>query len=970
MEALYGLSMTVAAGSLVARDTELAVLDRMLDRVAQRKAAIVAVVGEPGIGKTRLLAELAAHAEERRFLVLEGSAAEFESDLPYGIVLDAVDDYLATVSPTLLRRLAPIHLSELGRVFPTLGEKTLERSPALRDERYLLHFAVRALLEQLSSARPLVLVLDDLHWADPSSIELLSYVFRHPPLGRVLIAFAVRPAQIPERLGALLAATSDAVERIELMPLSREEIDELLGPEVDAEARADIYRESEGVPFYLEQLVRARSKHHPGTQLTVAGIPPPVVAALAEELRGIPSEAARFLEAAAVAGDPFDLEIAGRTAGIGPADVLASLDGLLAADLIRSTDVPRRFRFRHPIVRRAVYESIPPGRRLDLHSAAATALKAAGASRAARAPHVVQAGLPGDAVAIDLLVAAAHEVAPRAPATAAVWLEAAQRLLPSDATERRWIEILIPAAETRASAGDLEGSRTAWREALARVGGGDGDARARIIAGLAPVERMLGHRSEVAALLEEMLAQAAPGSLEVATLEVEAAADAFYASDRERLFEYARRALGSAQAVENRPLSASAAALLAIGELAAGDSSAAEAHAADARSLVNALADSELAVRLDALYYLGRAESYLDQHDEAVRHVERGAALLRTAEQGHWLVPMLSFLGPALVAVGRIADGITLASEASEAARLTANPQLLTWALNGQSAVATAAGDATIAIRAGEEAVTTAAGSEQGRMVELVAMALARTRIEFGDYERGIHELLEAGGGPDFPHLRSLRGQNYQALVAAELGLGRVAEASAWAARGESVEDVQWRSAQARSRSTRAAVALAEGRALEAVESAAAAAESFGELGLRVEAARARTLLGRALAGTGERERAVHELEQAERELAEYGAVRYRDEARRELRRLGRRVPRRGRPGSAVTGVDALSGREREVADLVAEGRTNREIASTLFLSEKTVETHLSRIFAKLGVHSRAAVASEIAQSGVRSKSR
>lgn len=967
MEAVYRLSMAVVAGSLVARDTELAVLDRMLDRAAKGKAAIVAVVGEPGIGKTRLLAELASGAEERRFLVLEGSAAEFESDLPYGIVLDAVDDYLAAVSPTLLRRLAPAHLSELGRIFPSLDEQGLEQNPVLRDDRYRLHFAVRALLEQLSSARPLALVLDDLHWADPSSIELLSYVFRHPPLGRVLIAFAVRPAQTSERLDTLLAATKDAVERIELMPLSREEVDELLGSELDAEARADLYRESEGVPFYVEQLVRARSKHHRATQLTVAGIPAPVVAALAGELRGIPSAAARFLEAAAVAGDPFDLDVAGRTTGIASADVLASLDDLLAADLIRSTDVPRRFRFRHPIVRRAVYESIPSGRRLDLHAGAATALKAAGASQAARAPHVVQAGLPGDDAAIDLLAAAAHDVAPRAPATAAVWLEAALRLLPSDATDERWIEILIPAAETRASAGDLEGSRAAWREALARVGGGDGDSRARIIAALTPIERMLGRRSEIVTLLEALLAQAAPGSPETGALEIEAAADAFYAADSERLLEYARRALGSAQALESRPLSASAAALLAMGELAAGNNSAAEAHAAEAKSLVDALADPELASRLDALYYLGRAESYLDRHDESVRHVERGAALLRTAEQGHWLVPMLSFLGPALAAVGRIADGITVANEASEAARLTSNPQLLTWALHGLSAVATTAGDATIAIQAGEEAVMTATGSEQGRMTELAAMALARTRIDLGDYERGIHELLDAGGGPDFPHLRSLRGQNYQALVAAELGLGRVAEANAWAARGESVEDVQWRSARARSQSARAAVTLAEGRPLEAARDAGAATAGFAAIGLRVEAARTRTLLGRALATAGERQDAICELEQAERALAEYGAARYRDDARRELRRLGRRVPRRGQPGRAESGVAALSGREREVAELVAEGRTNRQVASTLFISEKTVETHLSRIFAKLGVHSRAAVASAIERSRIHS---
>jgi len=117
---------------------------------------------------------------------------------------------------------------------------------------------------------------------------------------------------------------------------------------------------------------------------------------------------------------------------------------------------------------------------------------------------------------------------------------------------------------------------------------------------------------------------------------------------------------------------------------------------------------------------------------------------------------------------------------------------------------------------------------------------------------------------------------------------------------------------------------------------------------------------GRAAAAAGDVESAAAWLERAEAELAAMGAVRFRDEAARELRRLGRRVGARRRRAAGGPGLASLSGREREIAELVARGRTNREIAAELFLSEKTIESHLSKVFAKLGVSGRVAVAETV----------
>jgi DNA-binding NarL/FixJ family response regulator len=159
-----------------------------------------------------------------------------------------------------------------------------------------------------------------------------------------------------------------------------------------------------------------------------------------------------------------------------------------------------------------------------------------------------------------------------------------------------------------------------------------------------------------------------------------------------------------------------------------------------------------------------------------------------------------------------------------------------------------------------------------------------------------------------------------------------------------------------------ARVAHAQGRAGDAARDAIAAAASADLAGLPIEAARARVIAGRALAADGDSKGALAELQRAHDELGRCGAAHHRDEAARELRALGKRVPRAG-AGAGVSGAEglaALSAREREVAGLVAEGRTNREIAATLYLSEKTVENHMSRIFAKLGVSSRLHVATAV----------
>jgi DNA-binding NarL/FixJ family response regulator len=157
-----------------------------------------------------------------------------------------------------------------------------------------------------------------------------------------------------------------------------------------------------------------------------------------------------------------------------------------------------------------------------------------------------------------------------------------------------------------------------------------------------------------------------------------------------------------------------------------------------------------------------------------------------------------------------------------------------------------------------------------------------------------------------------------------------------------------------------AAVLLADGDAAAAAVAARESVELCSKSRDPIGAARARILLGQALAAAGQPAEAGAELEHARVDMLAAGAARYVDEAARELRRLGRRVTRTGGRGTASAGVASLSAREREIAELVAAGHTNKEIAAELFLSPRTVENHLSRISGKLGVRGRAAVAGAI----------
>ena len=645
--------------------------------------------------------------------------------------------------------------------------------------------------------------------------------------------------------------------------------------------------------------------------------------------------------------------------------VLAALDELTAADLVRAGSVPRRFAFRHPIVRAALYQSATAGWLLGAHDRAARALAAAGASAATRAPHVERAAAGGDAAAAALLAEAGTDSLGRAPAEAAHWFSAALRLLPATANPARRIEVALARAEALSAAGRLVEARTVLDEILAVLAVEDVDRRARLLAACAGLDNLLGQHGRARARLLgalDTLAGLYPAA--AARAKIGLAADCYYAGEFDEMRRWEHDARRDATTLGDPGLLAAATSLVAGADYLTADVEASRGAAAETSRLLDLVDDAALSPHLVTLTWFGWTEAHLGDLAHALSHLDRIAGVARSTGQAH-LVPLIE-VGRvyALAWSGRLAEAGRAADTAFDAAMFSGSTLFPVLSTAARAWTALLTGDLRAAVRYGEEAVA-AAGPDPDAVSATAWYSLAEARIEAGDPERGRDELLAAARGADLPLIERPYRPRWYGPHPGRTCIGNPEAAARWAARAEAAAagpaPIALRAAEAAL--ARAAVTLACGDAAEAAVAALRAAELADQAAARVTAARARVLSGRALARAGRHVEAADELRAAETELGICGARRYRDEAARELRRLGRPVSRGGRtPGQhrAVDGVDVLSRRERQVAELVADGRTNRQIAGALFVSDRTIETHLAKIFAKLGVTSRAAVAESV----------
>ncbi|MFE2477645.1 LuxR C-terminal-related transcriptional regulator [Streptomyces sp. NPDC059389] len=886
---------------LIGRGEELAAVRRRFAALGDGPA-LVGIAGDPGLGTTRLLTEIAAWAAR-------------------------AGAHVRTTHPEAL----PQALSALPA--PTTA--------------------------------PVVLIVDDVHRCDEAARKALTGLLETPRDG-VLLVLGHRPRQCPPALLAALTATRPGLhaEHLDLAPLDRAGAEEFAGTALCARHRATLHQDSGGNPRLLALL--AASCEGPGTCPGDAPGTHPfaarAAAPLLAEVAALGPHARLVAHAAAVLGEPAEPDALAEVAELDRAAVLAAVDELLAADVLRTSAVPGHVEFRHPLLARLVHTAVPGGWRLGAHRRARTHHRAHGRPAVRRARHAEQACRPGDESGATELAAAADEVLASAPATAGAWYTAAARLLPAAPAHRaRRRELLAAAAVAAVRSGrcDLARAALADREQLLdvhdRADGAADAAEPRAL--LAELAGDLPQAREIrrAALAEPAAAPAGAAPHRAAALWTALAATAGQDHPAQAA-AWAEEAVRAAAHGCDEAVHAHALAARGTAHLAAGEASAALRDARAAARIADTLTDRALALRLGALDCLARLETELEQYGPAVRHFTRGIDTARSTGQWPAATALAAGLAALLLRQGRFPQAAARAEEAVRCSELAGGqePRALALCVRAQVALEVHTPETAVAVARAACALAAADGAWWHRS----RLVLAAAELAAGDALGSLETL--AGAALADPSTAPLPAAERLALAetlcGARLAVGRgdAARTAAGQAR-ELAARTGLAGLRVQALLLAAAVAESPAEALapaeEALSAAAACGHAADEGWARVALARARTRLGQP--------------EQADRHLtaAAYTATAC------SAARLGREVAA-ATAEAAVSAAPAeeaymLSQREYEISQLVSQGCTNRQIARTLGVSHKTVETHLGRIFAKLEVSSRAEIANMIGRNTV-----
>lgn len=397
---------------LFGRDAELAQLRELCDRAWHGAGQLAAVLGDPGIGKSRLAAELITDAAERNVRVLFGRAQEAEQIIPFGLWADALRT--GEVIEQLEREVpGPAWRTELGRLFPSLGAPE-PRMPPTPEDHLRLFEALAQLLDHLRLLHPLLVVLDDLHWADDMSIRFLAYVSRRVPEWPVTVLVTARQEEL---IGHPLLkqtleemARRERLLRLDLLPLSRPATMSLMqaftargtDEAMLTELGEKVWAATEGNPFVVVETMRALSEG--GVHQTSIGLPIPqrVRDIIIGRLDRLDEASRQMVAVAAVIGGELDFALLPQATGVPAAEAAAHIETLVARRLFHA--VGERLAFAHDRIREVAYERLLPMRRRVLHGQVAEALEALGQQGIVPAPperlahHFTEAGLAARAI--------------------------------------------------------------------------------------------------------------------------------------------------------------------------------------------------------------------------------------------------------------------------------------------------------------------------------------------------------------------------------------------------------------------------------------------------------------------------------------------------------------------------------------------------------------------------------------------
>ncbi|MFD8523407.1 AAA family ATPase [Streptomyces capillispiralis] len=987
---LGGVETRSVSPVFVGRTTELDTLNDALARALSGPGEPQALLigGEAGVGKTRLVEEFAAAARRRGAVVALGGCVEIGADgLPFAPFSTALRQ-LRRELPDRLSAAAAGQEEELARLLPELG--TAAAREARRDEQGMARlFALTArLLERVAAEHPVVLALEDLHWADASTRHLLAYLFRTLRTGRLVVLATYRSDDIHRRhpLRPLLAELDRlrTVRRIELGRFNREEVHRqiagIIARDPEPDRVDDIFERSDGNAFFVEELAVAADA---GCR---TGLTDSLRDLLLVRVESLPESAQRVARIVAEGGSTVEDRLLAAVAGLTEDDLIEALRAGVHAGIL--TPAPDRdgYRFRHSLVREAVGDDLLPGERSRLNRRYAEALEADPtlvradervtrlashwyhAQDAAKAlPAVLDASVEArrrHAYSEQLrLLERAMELWDAVPDTVRAGLRPLDRADPAPQPPR-YLDLMAEAAVAGRLCGERERSmkitkralrlldeepdplRAAWfwvqrsrlTQSLAR---GDGWAELGtaqdLVRGLPP--------SEVHA---EVLAAAAGWSmLHEPGPEAMAAA--------ERAVEYAR--MVGAHDIELNARLTLGGLMVDAGDIEAG--------------LAEMYEVKDRATELGVDMVVGRAQVNLPSALEGVGRSEEAARLLT---EGVRITRRLGLLDSEGWVWGNLAESLHSLGRWDEAAEAAANAQRIE-----QSAKPRAGASMRLALLAHDRGDLAGAARhlaaarahfgthdpmpQYALPMTWVAVGLAAAEGRLADARAELLAALDTGLPPGtqrygWPLLLAATGAEADAHGDPAAGPGRpgILARVRGAARNLATGVPVWR---AHDLWLRAELRRAEGR--PAPDAWSAAVEAVEPLGRPYDLARVRFRLAEALlasgAGDDERARATELLRLVDAVAAHLGAVPLARSAAA-LARRARLVLTPAGGGAATAPADpadalGLTGRERDVLRLVSAGHTNRRIAETLFISPKTASVHVSNILAKLGVSGR-----------------
>jgi DNA-binding CsgD family transcriptional regulator/tetratricopeptide (TPR) repeat protein len=979
---MCAVTASLVSPVLIGRRAELAALTAALDRAVAGEPAVVIVGGEAGVGKSRLVHELTGPARAAGARVLVGSCVELGGGgIPFAPLVEVLRTLAGELPGGELDALLGPARGELARLLPELEPgRTPPLSADGADASRVLEL-VLGVIGRLAAEEPLVLVFEDLQWADRSTLDLTALLVRGLGGRRVLLVCTVRSDELhrahPFRQLAGRWEQQRAVERLELERLSAEDvaaqIHAISAKRPDGELVDLVFERSEGIPLFVEELLGA--VRDGGVDQDY--LPPSLRDVLLARADRLSAGAQHILRVASAAGRWAPDDLLAAVAGLPEADLYTALREAVEHQLLVVDPTGRGYAFRHALARAAVHEDLLPGERTRLHKAYAEALEGS-------------AELAGPGLGAAPMLAhhwlAAHDLPRALPASVRAGRAAAEASAPAEAQRHfeialeLWTE--VPDAEQRAGidhpdlldataqaayqAGAVDRALALVDEALEEVGTeGTAERRALLLERRAGVLRDLSREPEGMADLEQAVALLPdePPSLASARVLGALARSMLRADDLESCLVWAQRAVATAKAVGARAEELDAGSTLGFALVHEGQVDEGFALIDAARRAGTPLIALRAYINAsDLLLMLGR-------HDEAAATADEGMELAAQAGLSRTLGAFLrGNKVEALLHAGRWREAMALAAPGAEAGGVFAGGLLVLraelQALSGRlpegradlrdarrqlgdttasqfamplawvdAELARAAGDLEGARAIVDRALSGAPAGDVERYVWPVVWMGARIEAERGLAARDARQAVPADAEQRADALRAQAAgmparwsHGYRALVAAEHArLHRLDEVPAWMAAVEACRAVQKPYLLAYALVRHAEVLGAAGArdpAAAGVREALSLAEAMGATPLAEEA---------------------RDLARRTRLDVEPGAEP--DDARP--------APEPSSPEDDELERLGLTAREREVLLLVADGRSNGQIAEELVISRKTASVHVSNILAKLGVATR-----------------